>query len=227
VILRSPSMAGGKARVCGHAQRLVAALGAAVAVVLAGAGCSSASHTAPIASAAQVSPTASPSSSPTASPSPAPLTGTASVTRRNPRTGTKVGVSVVTAPGARITVVAHFEAGDRKKTARADTAGLHTFWFPVGSAQPGIRVRVDVRVSAHGQRRSTRVWFTPRQPAPAPAPPSSAPPPPSGCYPKTSSGHCYEPGEFCPHADAGMRGVAGDGEAIICEDNNGLRWEPA
>jgi len=23
-----------------------------------------------------------------------------------------------------------------------------------------------------------------------------------------------------------MRGVAGDGEAIICEDNNGLRWEP-
>ena len=48
-----------------------------------------------------------------------------------------------------------------------------------------------------------------------------------GCYPKTSSGHCYEPGEFCPHADAGMSGIAGDGEAIICEDNNGLRWEPA
>jgi hypothetical protein len=24
-----------------------------------------------------------------------------------------------------------------------------------------------------------------------------------------------------------MHGVAGDGEAIICEDNNGLRWEPA
>jgi hypothetical protein len=48
-----------------------------------------------------------------------------------------------------------------------------------------------------------------------------------GCYPKTSSGHCYEPGEFCPHADAGMSGIAGNGEAIICEDNNGLRWEPA
>jgi hypothetical protein len=38
---------------------------------------------------------------------------------------------------------------------------------------------------------------------------------------------CYEPGEFCPHADAGMSGIAGNGEAIICEDNNGLRWEPA
>ena len=48
-----------------------------------------------------------------------------------------------------------------------------------------------------------------------------------GCFPKTSSGNCYEPGGFCPHADAGMSGIAGDGEAIICEDNNGLRWEPA
>ena len=48
-----------------------------------------------------------------------------------------------------------------------------------------------------------------------------------GCHPKTSTGNCYEPGEFCPHADEGMTGIAGDGEAIICEDNNGLRWEPA
>ena len=145
-------------------------------------------------------------------------------------TGTKVGVQVSTAPGARITVVAHFETGDLKKTARADSTGLHTFWFPVGSTPPGIRVMVAVRVSAHGQKHSTRVWFTPRQPPPLPAPKTTAPappPPPSGCYPKASTGNCYEPGEFCPHADAGMRGVAGDGKAIICEDNNGLRWEPA
>lgn len=55
-----------------------------------------------------------------------------------------------------------------------------------------------------------------------PTPPST----PSGCYPKTSSGHCYEPGEYCSTADHGMSGVAGDGEAIACEDNNGWRWEP-
>jgi len=24
-----------------------------------------------------------------------------------------------------------------------------------------------------------------------------------------------------------MHGVAGDGEAIVCENNNGLRWDPA
>jgi hypothetical protein len=92
------------------------------------------------------------------------------VTRRHPRTGTKVGVSVVTAPHARITVIAHFETGDLDKTARADSTGLHTFWFPLGSAPPGIRVPVVVRVAAHGQRGSTRVWFTPRQPPPPPAP---------------------------------------------------------
>jgi hypothetical protein len=49
---------------------------------------------------------------------------------------------------------------------------------------------------------------------------------PNSCYPSTSSGNCYEPGEFCPTRDAGMSGVAGDGKNIKCQDNNGLRWEP-
>jgi hypothetical protein len=62
-----------------------------------------------------------------------------------------------------------------------------------------------------------------------PTPVSPAPPPtstPTGCYPTTASGGCYEPGEYCPVADYGTSGVAGDGEAITCEDNNGWRWEP-
>ena len=182
---------------------------------------------------ASISSSPTPSPTPTASPPPAPLTSTASVTRRHPRTGTKVGVSVVTAPHARITAIAHFETGDRDKTARADSTGLHTFWFPLASVPSGIRVTVVVRVSAHGQKRSTRVWFTPRQPppppAPAPAPKATTPPPapPAGCYPKASTGNCYQPGEFCPHADAGMHGIDGSGNPIICEDNDGLRWEPA
>jgi hypothetical protein len=46
------------------------------------------------------------------------------------------------------------------------------------------------------------------------------------CRGQASSGNCYEPGEFCPHADAGMTGLAGDGKQITCENNNGLRWEP-
>lgn len=148
-------------------RRLMAVAGAAVAVLLPVVGCSSAPDTAPIAT------TAPRTAAPTTSPPPPPLTDTASVTRRHPMTGTKVGVVVSTAPGALITVIAHFESGDRKKTARADTAGRHTFWFPVGSATPGVRVTVAVRVSAQSQKRSTRVWFTPRQPPPPPASPAA------------------------------------------------------
>ena len=63
--------------------------------------------------------------------------------------------------------------------------------------------------------------------APAPAPsPSAAPPPASSCYPLTNGGKCYEPGEFCRNSDHGASGVAGDGEKIMCEDNDGWRWEP-
>ena len=212
----------------GRARALTAAIGTAVAVTIAAVGCASTpTHHA----AAHVAATATPTPSATPTPTPAPpLTSTASVTRKHPIVGTKVGIVVSTVPNARITVVAHFETGDHKKTAR-DATGLHTFWFPTGSVTPGYRVRVDVRVSANGQTRSSRTSFTPRPkpppPQPAPAPTTAPPPAPSGCYPKTDSGNCYEPGEFCRTSDAGVRGVAGDGEAIICENNNGLRWEPA
>ena len=61
---------------------------------------------------------------------------------------------------------------------------------------------------------------SPRAPAPPP------PPTHTGCYPMSNEGTCYEPGEYCRESDAGVTGVAGDGERITCEDNNGLRWEP-
>ena len=62
--------------------------------------------------------------------------------------------------------------------------------------------------------------------APPPAAPPPAAPPPASCYPTTNSGNCYEPGEYCRKSDHGASGVAGDGEKILCEDNNGWRWEP-
>jgi hypothetical protein len=44
--------------------------------------------------------------------------------------------------------------------------------------------------------------------------------------PDAISGGCYEPGEYCPAADYRTSGVAGDGRALTCQDNNGWRWEP-
>jgi hypothetical protein len=72
-------------------------------------------------------------------------------------------------------------------------------------------------------------------PTSAPPPTRSSPPPPPptspasvhrACHPLTNGGNCYEPGEFCRKTDHGVTGVAGNGETIRCEDNNGWRWEP-
>lgn len=62
------------------------------------------------------------------------------------------------------------------------------------------------------------------QASPTQAPSAQAPA--ASCSPLTSSGKCYEPGEYCRDSDHGDTGVAGDGESIICKDNDGWRWEP-
>ena len=78
----------------------------------------------------------------------------------------------------------------------------------------------------------------PAPPAPAPATTAAPPAPPAApttpaavtsasCYPLSDEGTCYEPGEYCRDDDHGSSGVAGDGEAITCEDNDGWRWEPS
>ena len=76
-------------------------------------------------------------------------------------------------------------------------------------------------------------------PSTSPGPSHSAPPPTpltlsattfpvaallASCYPTTSSGNCYQPGQYCPKSDYGATGVAEDGTTIICQDNNGWRW---
>jgi hypothetical protein len=79
---------------------------------------------------------------------------------------------------------------------------------------------------------------TPVPAAPASPPPPAAGPPalaapaqppaaPATCYPLSNSGTCYRPGEFCRNSDHGKTGRTADGQAIICRNNNGWRWEPA
>ena len=94
---------------------------------------------------------------------------------------------------------------------------------PVTSAPP------KTAVAAVPVQTSAAPAYTP---PPVPAPTTQAPQPvqttaqPQGCSPQTDSGKCYEPGEYCRDNDHGVTGVAGDGEAIKCEDNDGWRWEP-
>ncbi len=174
----------------------------------------------------------SPSQSPATAAAKAPLKCDASITSYHPADYTTVGVRVRTAPHARITAVASYRLSTVTHRRRADGRGRRTVWYQVGAAKRGFQVAVDVTTSRHGRKGYCGTWFTPPKlphiTTPAPAP--SAPSPPASaasCYPLSNEGTCYEPGEFCRDSDHGATGVAGNGEKIICEDNNGWRWEPA
>jgi hypothetical protein len=167
----------------------------------------------------------------------------AQATRPHPRDDSIVGVRVSTVAHAMVTAIdAGSALNGQNPSGRADAAGQRTLWFRVGSASPGVQVMIDVHIARRGRKGSCQASFMPRAalaaaqpppaapsspPHPAPPPTTAAPPPPGpGCHPLTDSGKCYEPGEFCRDSDHGVTGVAGDGETIRCEDNDGWRWEP-
>ena len=165
-----------------------------------------------------------------------PLSCQASVSNANPSDFTKTAVHVRTDASAKVFTVAYYRTVNRAYFARADFDGRAQISYYVSGATPGYRVKVIVTVVRGHNASTCRTSFTPRKsgsptPSPSPSPSSSSPTPsPSSsaaCHPTTSSGNCYEPGEFCPAADHGMDGVDGKGEAIVCEDNNGWRWELA
>ena len=154
---------------------------------------------------------------------------------------------MATVPNARVTGVATWAVTGQSVSGRASAQGQRTLRFRVGNAAPGTQVIIDVSVSLNGQKGSCQASFEPRaalaaavhppppppSPHPAPPPTTAAPPPPpppspapASCHPLTNGGKCYEPGEFCRDSDHGVTGLAGDGETIRCEDNDGWRWEP-
>jgi len=90
-----------------------------------------------------------------------------------------------------------------------------------------IQPQQSVVKKAKVKHRRKAVPATSKAVTPQTTAPAAAPTTPSGCYPLTNGGNCYEPGEYCRNSDHGVSGVAGDGERIICEDNDGWRWEPA
>jgi hypothetical protein len=150
-----------------------------------------------------------------------------------------------------IIVVAAHPAGS-SSPGNGTSAGLTTTVSAAATATPSHPATRTAAAATRTQPQGTQAaTATPPAPTPparttsapaptthAPAPTKSAPttPPavapstsaaPAGCHPLTNSGKCYKPGEFCRTADHGASGVAGDGEAITCEDNDGWRWEPS
>jgi hypothetical protein len=101
---------------------------------------------------------------------------------------------------------------------------------PSASPSPSLGVAEVSATPATATPSATSTTASPRpsrkpstSPTHSPAKPAVAT---NGCYPLSDEGTCYEPGEYCRGSDAGMTGRAGDGETIVCENNDGLRWEP-
>ena len=174
------------------------------------------------------------------------------VTSKQPRDHTTVTIKVHTAAHAEVTATSRMRSLKNKNvTGSSNANGTWALRLRVGDATPGTRVVVAVRVSRHGSTGNCQASFRPRAAAvsAAAAQRHSLPrhrlprqrlhslprhrrqlPPPTtaaSCYPLSDEGTCYEPGEYCRDDDHGMSGIAGDGENIVCEDNDGWRWEPA
>jgi hypothetical protein len=104
-------------------------------------------------------------------------------------------------------------SGTSHQTAAANSLKAQAPLSGVPSASPG---------APSGSTPSpTPTAARPAADAPMPADQDSA-----GCQPLSNEGTCYEPGESCSSSDHGLTGVAGDGEQIVCQDNDGWRWEP-
>jgi hypothetical protein len=120
-------------------------------------------------------------------------------------TSMAANVAATTATAAPVTDAQSHATAATASAHKAQPATKHT--PPAASHSP----------ATHAPTRATHV---------APVPPS-AHATPAGCRPLTNQGRCYEPGEYCRGSNHGGAGRAGDGRAIICEDMDGWRWEPA
>ena len=148
----------------------------------------------------------------------------------------KALTGIFTFVGLIIIIVAANSGGSGPSPGSGTTTGLTTTASATATATPSQHATQAAATAHEAHPKSTQTTSAasqaPASSAPAPtapaavvAPPASAAP--AGCHPLTSGGNCYKPGEYCRASDHGASGVAGDGEAITCEDNGGWRWEPS
>ena len=143
---------------------------------------------------------------------------------QRPRDHTTFRIRVRTSASARVRVAGPLRTVRGQRPAgRANRHGARVVRLSVGSARPGVAVLIRARVALHRRNATCGVSVRPRPGRRRGPAQHSA----SSCRPRTDGGNCYEPGEFCRDSDHGASGIAGDGERIVCEDNDGWRWEPA
>jgi hypothetical protein len=109
------------------------------------------------------------------------------------------------------------------RAARNASYGVALTW--ARRARPFVTKVEDELGPARWQHHHAATRPGPRSPAPVTSGPGASPAV-RHCHPLSDEGTCYEPGEPCPESDQGVAGTARDGQTIICEDQDGLRWMP-
>jgi hypothetical protein len=85
----------------------------------------------------------------------------ASVSTTSPADYHTVYVYVRTAPGVKVTTVAHYKTTDNQKSAVTDEAGRATIAYYISGATPGFTVTVSVTASASSKTATCATSFTP------------------------------------------------------------------
>jgi hypothetical protein len=129
-----------------------------------------------------------------------------------------------------IVIIANVTQGS-KNTANRSTSTTNGGAGATTSTSPPATAAIDTipPVSTVPPTTATPHAVAPATTAPpATQPPTTAavaPPATTGCY-IDPEGNCYFAGEYCPDKLHGQTVQGGSG-LIICENNNGWRWEPA
>lgn len=149
----------------------------------------------------------------------------------HPGSGNRKAAAIVIGAIGLLLIIIGIATGGGKGTptgnsSPANTASVTSAAVEITTAQPTVTKTQSPKTPTAVATSQAPAASTPAQTTPAAVapPPSTAP---ASCYPLTNGGNCYEPGEFCRNSDHGVSGVAGDGENITCENNDGWRWEPA
>jgi hypothetical protein len=183
------------------------------------------------ASGARYSPSFSPSQPPHMPPRQPSQRGKSWPARHKALTGCLAFVALI------IIIVAANSGRSPSSPGSGTTAGLTTTASATAATAPSPHVtQAAAAVQKSHPKKTTQATSATSQ-APAPSAPAQTPPAavaappvsaaPASCHPLTNGGNCYKSGEYCRDSDHSVSGVAGNGEAITCENSGGWRWEPS
>ena len=169
-----------------------------------------------------------------AGPGPAPARSRSGRQTKRARVNTRYA-ALITAGAVVLLVIIALGSSHGTATPPTDNASAVAVSTPTVTASPSPTPRATKAVKARPKETASSAGAVTPPPgaitpaalpsSPAAAASHSAATASASCHPVSDKGTCYKPGETCRNSDHGNSGVTASGEAIICQEKNGWRWE--